>query len=73
MFTWQSKEGKAIHSDYSYSEAVNEWLNQIDVPLEVRPNYSECLYWYDSQDDSSEIIILWDKHKSSLYIVESFI
>lgn len=72
MFEWQSEEHKT-NCYSSYSEAANEWLNEIDIPSEERPNYTNCLYWYQSQDDNSEIIILWDKKQDRLYLVESFL
>ena len=72
MFDWSNWEEKTIYSS-SYQEAVTEWLNEIDVPAEELPNYSECLYWYESKDDNSEIIVLWDSSKNRVYVVESFL
>lgn len=72
IFTWQSTEQKTKCYN-SYSEATNQWLNQINVPTEKRPNYTECVYWHQLQDDNSEIIIFWDKTQSKLYIAEEFI
>lgn len=72
MLSWQTEEG-FTRRDGSYSEAADEWLNKIGVPLEERPNYSECSYWYKTKNDSSEIIIFWDKNQSKLYIAEFFL
>ena len=72
MFLWQTTEQKTIYYT-SYSEAANEWLNEISVPFKDRPNYGECSYWYQAQDDNSEIIIFWDKNQYRLYIVESLL
>ena len=72
MLEWKSDEKDTIYYD-NYSNTVNVWLDTIDVPSEYRPDYSECMFWYDSQDDNSEIIILWDKENSYLYVVESFL
>lgn len=55
------------------TNAVKEWLDSITVPAELSPNYSECLYFYRSKDDNSEIIILWDTGNKSLHVVESFL
>ena len=71
MFVWGSDEQETIFNG-NYSDAVNEWLDTIEVPAECRPDYSECLYWYNSKTDHSEIIILWDKGNSTIYVVESF-
>lgn len=72
MFVWQTEEQKTNYCD-SYSEAVNKWLNELSIPAKERPNYAECVYWYQSKNDGSEIIILWDKSQDRLYIVESFL
>lgn len=72
MFEWEADE-KETNFYENYSNTVNEWLDEIDVPSEYRPDYSKCLFWYNSKDDNSEIIILWDKDDNSLYVVESFL
>ncbi|MDE7262863.1 MAG: hypothetical protein K2N78_12510 [Oscillospiraceae bacterium] len=72
MFEWQSEE-KNTNYRSSYSGAVDEWLNQIDVPSKERPNYAECVYWYQSHSDNSEIVILWDEGQGKLYVVESLL
>ncbi len=72
MFDWSNEDKKTIFS-FSYEDAVTEWLNRINVPAEELPNYSECLCWYESQYDNSEIIVLWDSGKNRVYIVESFL
>lgn len=72
MFNWSNEENETIFYS-SYSESINNWLNEIKVSKENYPNYSNCKYWYNKQDDNSEIIILWDSNKDRLYIVESFL
>ena len=71
MFTWSSEENKTIYHS-CYSEAVNEWLKEINVSDEQYPDYSKCVYWYDNQEDNSEIIVMWDSQAKKVYIVESF-
>ena len=72
MFEWESDERETIFNG-NYSDTVNVWLDTIEVPAEYRPDYSECLFWYNSQNDNSEIIILWDKGNSTIYVAESFL
>ncbi len=72
MFEWQPAEHETIFHD-SYSDAAEEWLDEINVPLQERPDYENCLYWYQSQNDNSEIIILLDKDVSKMYVIESFL
>lgn len=72
MLEWESAEKETIFYG-DYSNTVDVWLDTIDIPSEYRPNRSDCLFWYDSKDDNSEIIILWDKENNTLYIVESFL
>lgn len=67
MFQWKAEE------DYSsYLDAVDEWLDSIEVPSEHRPNYADCLYWHNKKSDGSEIIILWDHQQELIYVAESF-
>ncbi len=72
LFNWSIEEKETIFYS-SYSESVNNWINKIKVSKENYPNYSNCKYWYEKQDDNSEIIILWDSKENKLYIVESFL
>lgn len=72
MFTWSSVEKKTIYHS-CYSEAVDEWLDEINVPDEQYPNFSQCLWWYDKQKDNSEIIVMWDGQENKVYIAESFL
>jgi len=72
MFVWQLTEQETIYHS-SYSTAVDEWLDKINVPPRERPDYGDCSYWYQSQDDNSEIIIFWNIDQGKLYVVESFL
>ena len=72
MLNWTNQEKETIFYS-TYSESVNNWLNEIKVSKENYPNYSNCKYWYNKQNDNSEIIILWDSQETKLYIVESFL
>ena len=72
MFAWSHTEFNTIFHG-SYSEAATEWLDEIDVPDDQRPNYENCCYWYKSQEDNSELIIFWDNSTNLLYVVESFL
>ncbi len=72
MFEWSLEEKETIYYS-SYSESINNWLSEIKVTKENYPDYSNCKYWYNKQDDNSEIIILWDNIENKLYIVESFL
>ncbi len=71
-FSWGNERRKTNFYD-SYKEACENWLNEIGVPQEERPNYEECSYWYDSQADLSELILLLSESQSKLYVVESFL
>lgn len=72
MISWQSEEQKTKwHS--SYSKAVSAWLDQLAVPEDQLPDFTQCSYWYHSKEDFSEIILLWEKEQERLYVVESFL
>ena len=72
MLDWGPDGGKTIFYG-SYSDTVNVWLDAIEVPANYRPDYANCQFWYQSKNDSSEIIILWNKETCTLYVVESFL
>lgn len=66
MLPWQTEAS-------AYSEAVNTWLEEIAVPSEQLPPLAQCRFWHASQEDGSEIIVLWDENGEKLYIAESFL
>lgn len=72
LFAWQSEEQDTIYHS-SYTAACDEWLSKINVPVQARPDYENCLYWYQSQEDNSEIIIFGDEDQSKLYVIELFV
>ena len=72
MFAWTPNEHKTNYYKTT-GEAADAWLDKIDVPLEKRPDYSNCCSWTKAQDDNSEIIFLWDNELNMLYIIENFI
>lgn len=72
MLAWKDSEEKTIYFA-SYQEAVTAWLNEINVPADEAPNVFDCVYWYASCEDHSEIILLWDSNLKRIYAVESFL
>lgn len=72
MVAWDGTDNDNTIFHSSCSEAVSEWLKEIDVPEKYYPNYENCSFKYKSQDDNSELIILWDSEQNKLYVVESF-
>ena len=72
MLEWSTFEREMIFNA-SYSEAIEEWLGRIAVPGEYWPSITECVYHYERQEDNSEIIVFWNRGRSRLYILESFL
>ncbi len=72
MFAWSSVE-RSTNYYSNVSEAAEAWLDEIVVPIEYRPNYSNCSSWHTSKEDNSEIIFFWDNEANRIYIVENFI
>ena len=72
LFNWSSEEKETIFYS-SYSESINNLLDKINVSKENYPNYSNCMYWYNKQNDNSEIIIILNSNENILYVVESFL
>lgn len=71
MFSWKKDQGETIYDD-NYIDATNKWLDEINILAISRPQHTDCVYWYKSHEDHSEIIILWNKKEKRLYVVESF-
>ncbi len=72
LFSWTVTEQKMIfHSDYK--QAIGEWLTSLEVPEKEYPDYTDCKYHYQSQNDLSEIVIVWNATQNKLYIAESFL
>lgn len=70
FFSWKStEEGMENH----YPDQVTEWLEEIEVPVEKLPDFSKCRYWYQSKEDGSEIVLLWNSEENVLYVAESFL
>lgn len=72
MFAWSPNEHQTNYYPTA-REASEAWLDEIDVPEDIRPNYSDCASWVKSQNDNSEIIFFWDSNLNRLYILEKFI
>lgn len=74
MLPWTRDAGGIRPIFYSgITEAASTWLMEIGVPKEEYPRFSECLSWYKSQNDKSEIIIFLDTDESKIYVIESFL
>ncbi len=54
----------------SYELEIKSWLNDINVPEEYHPDYSDCKYYY--MVNSGEINIAWDDVADKIYFVELF-
>ena len=72
MFAWSPNEHKTNYYPTT-REASEAWLDEISVPADKRPDYSNCASWNKLQNDTSEIIFFWDSDLNKLYIVEKFI
>jgi hypothetical protein len=72
MFAWSPNEHKTNYYPTT-REASEAWLDEISVPADKRPDYSNCASWNKLQNDTSEIIFFWDSDLNRLYIVEKFI
>lgn len=70
-FPGKKIKDKTIY-DGNYLDATNKWLDEINVLAISRPTHTDCVYWYKSHEDHSEIIMLWNKKDKRLYVVESF-
>ncbi len=72
LFDWADTQAPTIYAG-SYAAAAESWLDELGVPSAQRPAYDACLYWYQPRQDSSELLIFWDRAAGRLYIAESFL
>ena len=74
MFAWGSFNRSTLFHSSIY-EAAEAWMDELAVPLEQRPNFQSgaLSHWYKVNDDSSELIILWNSEENMLYVLESFL
>ncbi|MCC8131545.1 MAG: hypothetical protein LUC38_02395 [Oscillospiraceae bacterium] len=59
-------------------ESVVDYSEQLLDELEIdnsyhRPNYESCVYYMQSKDDGSVIMIFWDENRQEMYVVEEFL
>lgn len=72
LLKWSNEDCSTIF--YSTQiEAATQWLTELNVPDEWKPDYENSQYYYCSHDDNSELIIFWNAENKLLYIVESFL
>lgn len=71
LFNWTDSNIETIYNS-SHIDESNKWLKEIEVPKEYYPNYDNCLYFYKSKDDNSEVIFFLDKKEYKIYVLESF-
>ena len=71
MFAWSAAEHETLHFA-RVSEAADAWLDEIEVPENMRPDYNVCGSWHRSKEDNSEIIFFWDSERNLLHVVENF-
>lgn len=72
MLAWSSAEGKTVFQE-TYRDAANGWLDDVEVPTENRPDFGQCLFWYDRQEDNSQILVCWNPQEKTVSVIESFI
>lgn len=69
---WTHEDNATIFSN-SYISTSKELLTQIDILQEYDIPYENCVFYYDKQEDNSEIIMFWNPTVGMLYIVEQFL
>ena len=64
LFDW--KTTKTLHAN------CETWLDELGVPADVRPPYTECGMKRMTQSDGSEVLFWWHPETKTLYIAESY-
>ena len=71
MVEWSKTEQNTRYFS-SYREAAENWLTQIGVESESYPDYENVSYYYQRQEDNSELILIWNSEEEKIYVLESF-
>lgn len=71
MTKWQSEEQNTRFGE-RYSVSAEKWLNEIQVAPEERPDYSACVFYYQRDLDTNEMLLCWNQKQGRLYVLESF-
>lgn len=69
--TFSNKQDSTYFHD-NYKEAIDSWLSEIHKINKEPIEYKNSAYYYNCQDDYSEIIIVLNKDNKKIYIIESF-
>ena len=64
LFDWQTT--KTPHAN------CETWLDELGVPADVRPPYTECGMKRMTQPGGSEVLFWWHPETKTLYIAESY-
>lgn len=71
MVEWSEMEHNTNYFS-SYHEAAEAWLTEIKVEKEAYPIFENVHYYYQRQEDNSELILIWDSVIKKIYVLESF-
>ena len=68
LAAWQAPVGESLR------EKGMEWLDQIAVPAEQRPDWEKCAFCLrtDPEDSRDQLLLLWDTEAGQLYVLEQF-
>lgn len=72
MVPWAAETGSTVFSE-PYADACESWLDEIDVPAEMRPDYEGCQVFYSVQKDHSQLLIWWSASERTVSFAEFFI
>ncbi len=53
-------------------ETVLTWLQSVQTPEEVVPDFSACKVLYRSQEDGSRLYLFWNREAGRVYVAEAF-
>ncbi|MBQ4574283.1 MAG: hypothetical protein IJA85_03720 [Clostridia bacterium] len=71
LFTWAAD--RTTDAGIPCATTASLWLDALDVPTAFRPDADACTFWYNSQPDGSELIVLMNPEENRLYILERFL
>lgn len=55
----------------SYEDFAIQCLDNLDVPSNERINFLNCQYYYRTEEDGSELLLVYNPETEQLYIIEN--
>ena len=70
MADWTTNSSSTVFTD-NFPAFATYCLDKLDVPSEERIDFEHCQYYYRIEEDSSELLLVYNSELKLLYIIEN--